>query len=137
MIAGITFVSTTYAAIIVTLLNCFDLDSSPSLLDGGTCYHCSFLVNADRVPIRLAKEGRNIEALAVIAALEGKPHDDPSVRQTYLGIREAVAVESHSGSERSPLREIFTGGRSQNFRRAFLGVVNQCFQQITGINLIT
>ncbi|CAL1701462.1 unnamed protein product [Somion occarium] len=88
-------------------------------------------------PRWLAKEGRNIEALAVIAALEGKPHDDPSVRQTYLGIREAVAVESHSGSERSPLREIFSGGRSQNFRRAFLGVVNQCFQQITGINLIT
>ncbi|THH33667.1 hypothetical protein EUX98_g530 [Antrodiella citrinella] len=88
-------------------------------------------------PRWLAKEGRNIEALAVICALEDKPYDDPLVQQTYLGIREAVAVESGSDTGRSSLREIFTGGRSQNFRRAFLGVVNQCFQQITGINLIT
>ena len=86
---------------------------------------------------RLAKEGRNVEALAVICALEDKPHDDASVQQTFLGIQEAVAVENGASSDRSPLREIFTGGRSQNFRRAFLGVVNQCFQQITGINLIT
>ncbi|OBZ76779.1 Sugar transporter STL1 [Grifola frondosa] len=86
----------------------------------------------------LAKHGRNIEALAVISALEDKPHTDPSVQQTYLGIREAVAAETHFGSsDTSPLREVFTGGRSQNFRRAFLGVVNQCFQQITGINIIT
>ena len=39
--------------------------------------------------------------------------------------------------ERSALRDVFTNGRSQNFRRAFLGVVNQCFQQISGINIIT
>ncbi|KAK7695523.1 hypothetical protein QCA50_000159 [Cerrena zonata] len=88
-------------------------------------------------PRWLAKEGRNVEALAVIAALEGESHDAPSVRQTYLGIREAVNAEAHLPGERSPIREIFTGGRSQNFRRAFLGVVNQCFQQITGINIIT
>ncbi|KAH8106089.1 general substrate transporter [Cristinia sonorae] len=88
-------------------------------------------------PRWLAKEGRDIEALAVICALEDKPYDDPSVQQTYLGIREAVAMESGVGLHRSPVREIFTGGRPQNFRRAFLGVVNQCFQQITGINIIT
>lgn len=46
-------------------------------------------------------------------------------------------METHFSDDSSPLREIFTGGRSQNFRRAFLGVVVQCFQQITGINLIT
>ncbi len=57
--------------------------------------------------------------------------------QTYHAIKEAVAAEAHLGDDGSPLREIFTGGRSQNFRRAFLGVVIQCFQQITGINLIT
>ena len=56
---------------------------------------------------------------------------------TYHAIKEAVAAETHFGNDSSPLREIFTGGPSQNFRRAFLGVVVQCFQQITGINLIT
>lgn len=88
-------------------------------------------------PRWLAKEGRETESLAVICALEDKPHDDPSVQRTFLGIREAIAVEAQSGAARSPLREIFTGGPSQNFRRAALGVVIQCFQQITGINLIT
>ncbi len=87
--------------------------------------------------IRLAREGRNEEALAVICALEDKPYDDPGVQRTYRGIQEAIAAETHSDTGRSPLREIFTGGPSQNFRRAALGVVNQCLQQITGINIIT
>ncbi|KAI0832570.1 general substrate transporter [Trametes gibbosa] len=88
-------------------------------------------------PRWLAKHGRNAEALAIISALDGKPHTDPGVQQTYLGIREAIAAETHRGRDSTPLREVFTNGRSQNFRRAFLGVVIQCFQQITGINLIT
>lgn len=89
-------------------------------------------------PRWLAKKGRNSEALAVIAALEDKDYTTDSVQLTYHGIREAIDAESRStDSERSPLREVFTNGRSQNFRRACLGVVNQCFQQITGINLIT
>lgn len=88
-------------------------------------------------PRWLAKEGRNAEALAVISALEDKPFDDPSVQQTFLGIREAVNSEEQSATGKSVLREVFKGGRSQNFRRAALGVINQCFQQITGINLIT
>ncbi|KAI0750946.1 general substrate transporter [Daedaleopsis nitida] len=88
-------------------------------------------------PRWLAKHGRNAEALAVISALDGKPHTDQGVRQTYNGILEAVAAEAHFGDDSSPLREIFTNGPSQNFRRAFLGVVIQCFQQITGINIIT
>jgi hypothetical protein len=91
---------------------------------------------ADAAP-RLAREGRETESLAVICALEDRPHDDPAVQRTFHGIREAIAVEASAGSGRSALREIFTGGPAQNFRRAALGVVIQCFQQITGINLIT
>lgn len=88
--------------------------------------------------IRLAKHSRNQECLAVISALEDKPSNDTSVQQTYHGICEAISTEMSSGaSDRSALREVFTGGRAQNFRRTMLGVVNQCFQQITGINIIT
>ncbi|KAN0085788.1 General substrate transporter [Tylopilus felleus] len=98
-------------------------------------------------PRWLMKHGRNAEAAAVISALEDKPFTDPDIQRTYHAIREAVDIEEEGSqglyankearSSRSQLRELFTGGRSQNFRRASLGVVNQCFQQITGINLIT
>lgn len=73
----------------------------------------------------------------MISALEDKDYRSESVQQTFRGIREAIDAENNNGLDRSALREVFTNGRSQNFRRAFLGVVNQCFQQITGINIIT
>ncbi|KAH9928044.1 general substrate transporter [Amylocystis lapponica] len=89
-------------------------------------------------PRWLAKHGHNAEALAVISALEDKPYTSESVQQTFHGIRETIAVETGGGKPlRSSLREVFTNGRSQNFHRTCLGVVNQCFQQISGINIIT
>jgi len=94
--------------------------------------------------VRLIKQNRNAEALAVISALENKSPGDAEVQRTYHAIREAVAIEDFGSSsglgdkrKRSPVRRLLVGGRSQNFRRASLGVINQCFQQITGINLIT
>lgn len=100
-------------------------------------------------PRWLVKQNRNTEAIAVISALENKSPDDAEVQRTYHAIREAVAIEDSGTSsglggkhplqnpKRSSLRKLLIGGRSQHFRRASLGVINQCFQQITGINLIT
>ncbi|CAE6529504.1 unnamed protein product [Rhizoctonia solani] len=93
-------------------------------------------------PRWLVNQGRHAEALAVISALEDKPHDHPDVQRTFLAIREAALAE-HTLSEKGKLQprfklgELLHGGRSQNFRRATLGIVIQAFQQITGINLIT
>ncbi|KAF8666630.1 Permeases of the major facilitator superfamily [Rhizoctonia solani] len=93
-------------------------------------------------PRWLVNQGRYAEALAVISALEDKPHDHPDVQRTFLAIREAALTENTISKKGEPqhkfnLRELFHGGRSQNFRRATLGIVIQAFQQITGINLIT
>lgn len=85
-------------------------------------------------PRWLVKHGRNAEAMAVISAMEDKPFTDPEVQRTYYGIREAVAVET---SSQGSLRELATGGRSQNFRRTVIAVVCQMMQQLTGINLVT
>ncbi|KAI0787081.1 general substrate transporter [Irpex lacteus] len=74
-------------------------------------------------PRWLAKEGRNAEALAVICALEDKDHTDPSVQQTYLGIKEAVAAEARTATGKSAIRDLFSGGPNQNFRRAALGTI--------------
>ncbi|KZP12128.1 general substrate transporter [Athelia psychrophila] len=88
-------------------------------------------------PRWLVKQGRNAEAMAVISALNDAPVSDPEVLRTYHGIREAVAIDDAPTRGKAPLKELFTHGRGQNFRRATLGIVVQCFQQITGINLIT
>ncbi|KAF9534794.1 general substrate transporter [Crepidotus variabilis] len=100
-------------------------------------------------PRWLFKAGRPAEAMAVISALEDRPITDEKVRQTFEAIHEAVLLEElgpsreskqESGpkkSQKPSLRELFTGGRSQNFRRVCLGIAIQCFQQITGINIIT
>lgn len=95
-----------------------------------------------RLETRLVNQGRYSEALAVISALEDKPHDHPDVQRTFLAIREAALAEHTVSDEGKPqnnfeLSELLHGGRSQNFRRATLGIVIQAFQQITGINLIT
>ncbi|KAJ3788800.1 general substrate transporter [Lentinula aff. detonsa] len=93
-------------------------------------------------PRWLMKVGRPAEALAVISALEDKPYTDSVVRTTFQAVKEAVTLEGSTvdksdSSVKVSLRELFTSGRSQNFRRVALGVIIQCFQQITGINLIT
>ncbi|KAG2053757.1 general substrate transporter [Suillus hirtellus] len=85
-------------------------------------------------PRWLVKRGRNAEAMAVISAMEDKPLSDPEVQRTYYGIREAVAVEA---SSQGSLRELTTGGPSQNFRRTVIAVVYMMMQQLTGINLVT
>ncbi|ELU40160.1 sugar transporter [Rhizoctonia solani AG-1 IA] len=87
-------------------------------------------------PRWLVNQGRYAEALAVISALEDKPHDHPDVQRTFLAIREAALTENTISKKGEPqhkfnLRELFHGGRSQNFRRATLGIVIQAFQQIT------
>ncbi|TFK43653.1 general substrate transporter [Crucibulum laeve] len=100
-------------------------------------------------PRWLLKSNRPAEAMAVISALDDKPITDPQVKRTFHAISEAVEMEdleprtfgaeksSTMASRKPSLRELFTGGRTQNFRRVSLGIVIQCFQQITGINIIT
>ncbi|KAF8897420.1 general substrate transporter [Infundibulicybe gibba] len=103
-------------------------------------------------PRWLIKANRPAEALAVISALDDKPVSDPEVQRTFRAITESVILEGHGTRDKYPtvakaksrpdttkvsLRELFSGGPSQNFRRVSLGIVIQCFQQITGINIIT
>jgi hypothetical protein len=100
------------------------------------------VLSLNRHPTRLVNQGRYSEALAVISALEDKPHTHEDVQRTFLAIREAALSEqtvSEDGESNNKfqLGELLHGGRPQNLRRATLGIVIQAFQQITGINLIT
>ncbi|KAE9410345.1 hypothetical protein BT96DRAFT_953007 [Gymnopus androsaceus JB14] len=68
----------------------------------------------------LMKAGREAEAMATL-----------EVQKTFHAVHEAMSLEGSTpgASEKTSLSELFTGGRSQNFRRVALGVVIQCFQQ--------
>jgi hypothetical protein len=88
-------------------------------------------------PRWLAKHGDNEEARAVIARLAGKdiPLDHPDVVQLYDSIQEALTLESAGGEFQ--YKELFTGGKMQNFRRVLLCLAVDGFSQLSGINLIT
>ncbi|EIW81743.1 general substrate transporter [Coniophora puteana RWD-64-598 SS2] len=97
-------------------------------------------------PRWLVKHGRDAEAMAVISALEDKPFSDGEVQRTFHAIREAVAMEFPGLSDKkqssfdvlkTQMKELLTNDRSQNFRRASIGIVCQMMQQLTGINLVT
>jgi len=68
-----------------------------------------------------------------LSALSGTPVDDPANIKTWHGIVETIRASAGDFA----LKELLTHGKSQHFRRTALGVLAQCFQQITGINLIT
>ena len=86
-------------------------------------------------PRWLIMRGRVDEARDVMARLMGKAQDDPEVVQEMQVVMGALEVQSRGGGFR--MRELLTHGPSQNFRRTFIAMTSQFFQQICGINLIT
>jgi hypothetical protein len=84
-------------------------------------------------PRWLASKGRHAESLAVLAALDDKPVDDREVLQTWHGICDAVAAEEEGGFS---FKMLFQNGKQQHFRRTLLGILAQCFQQISGIKWV-
>lgn len=83
-------------------------------------------------PRWLILKGREEEALEVLSALSDLPPDDPKVRSDFQAVKDA-ALEMASGS----FSDCFKRNNNRNLHRTILGYVNQMFQQISGINIIT
>lgn len=83
-------------------------------------------------PRWLLLRGREEEARQVIASLDELPLDDPEVDTKVKEIKLSLDISSGHG-----VKELFKQGKEKNFHRALLGFINQMFQQISGINLIT
>jgi hypothetical protein len=94
------------------------------------CSDEQWFYRAPESPRWLAKVGRHDECLATLAALENTTVEDEQVLRTYRGILGVLAAEQQGGFS---FRELTTHGKSQNFRRTAIGMLSQCFQQITGI----
>lgn len=72
------------------------------------------------------------DARQVLSSLMEVPSDHAEVNIAIEEIRESVqAAKSLS------LREVYSNGPTRNLHRVTLGIISQCFQQISGINLIT
>lgn len=83
-------------------------------------------------PRWLILKGREDEATSVLGALLDLPTDDPLIRNEFTAIKDTVLEMQQSG-----FRDLFTMGEDRHFHRVVLAYVNQMFQQISGINLIT
>lgn len=77
-------------------------------------------------------QGRNDEAAEILEYLNEKPRDDPYIINELIAIQ-ATVQEMSKGSYRS----LFDMSEYREFHRVALAYINQMFQQISGINLIT
>lgn len=83
-------------------------------------------------PRWLTLKGREEEAIVVLGAILDLPEDDPYVHSEFAAIKDAVIADQSVG-----FRDLITMDENRHFHRVVLAYVNQMFQQISGINLIT
>lgn len=83
-------------------------------------------------PRWLLLRGHDDEARRVLASLDELPLDDPEIDAKVKEIQLSLEMASNKG-----VSDLFIQGKEKNFHRALLGFINQMFQQISGINLIT
>lgn len=91
-----------------------------------------FIMGLPESPRWLILKGKEDEALQVICALNDKEADDPYIINEFAAIKDTVLV-----MQQGSFKDLFTMDEDRNFHRVCLAYVNQMFQQISGINLIT
>ncbi|KAJ3126364.1 High-affinity glucose transporter rgt2 [Physocladia obscura] len=82
-------------------------------------------------PRWLAEKGRHDEGLETVAKLRGLTSSDAAAIEEYQLIKDNAEYEATVGN--AGWGEVFSGS---NRRRVAIGMVNQAFQQLTGINVI-
>ncbi|MCJ1270284.1 hypothetical protein MMC22_010180 [Lobaria immixta] len=92
----------------------------------------AFVLELPESPRWLILKGKEDEALSVLGALSDLPLDDPYIFSEFTAIKDTVLENAQRG-----YRDLFTRDENRHLHRTVLAYVNQVFQQISGINLIT
>ncbi|KAJ3390840.1 hypothetical protein HDU84_006931 [Entophlyctis sp. JEL0112] len=92
---------------------------------------CGAVIFIPRSPRWLCEKGKHAEGLEVIAQLRNRPATDETVVDEYEALRDSIDFERSIGD--SSWSELF---HSDTRGRALVGVVNQTFQQLSGINVV-
>lgn len=90
------------------------------------------IMNLPESPRWLIMKGKEDEALEVLEYVNDMSRDDPAIITEFDDVKQTV-IEMSKGSYRS----LFEMSDYREFHRVVLAYVNQMYQQISGINLIT
>ena len=85
-------------------------------------------------PRWLLTRERYEEGETVIAALRGLERDDKETQLQKQIIMDSISASGYAGRKGTPLKAVFSGGKTQHFRRMMLGVSSQFMQQVGGCN---
>ncbi|KAH0148825.1 general substrate transporter, partial [Aureobasidium melanogenum] len=91
-----------------------------------------FIMGLPESPRWLIMKGHEDNAMEVLCALNDMSEEDPYIVSEFAAIKDSALVMQQGG-----FRDLFTMDEDRNFHRVVLAYVNQMFQQISGINLIT
>ncbi len=87
-------------------------------------------------PRWLLTRERYEEGETVIAALRGLERDDKETQLQRQIIMDSIRASGYAGRKGTPLKAVFSGGKTQHFRRMMLGVSSQFMQQVGGCNAV-
>lgn len=92
------------------------------------------MTNLPESPRWLLTKDRHEEALTILSGLAGLHRQDPEVQAQAAVIVDGIRASGAGGV--TPYSALFTGGKSQNFRRMILGASSQMMQQLSGCNAV-
>jgi len=98
---------------------------------------CIGMIWLPESPRWLLTRDRFEEGETVIAALRGLEITDKETQLQKTIILDSIRASGYAGRKGTPFKALFTGGKTQHFRRMMLGVSSQFMQQVGGCNAVS